>query len=142
MPPQSEERARFTADARVTTEDARGQLTRFFERLEQRAGARPELGVRIERSGTSGSAEFGWARFTMNARPRALEIRVEAVDRDGLEQVEEFVARHLEGHADDERLEVNWTPLDAGDAHNLDESGRRARMRQFHRRARRAAGPD
>lgn len=87
------------AEARVETEDASRFLGELCRHLSEKAKARPEMQIVVERTETSGTADFGWGRCTMQANPGSLAIRAEANDREGLEQVQEFVTRHLENTA-------------------------------------------
>jgi hypothetical protein len=66
-------------------------------------------------------------------------VRLEAADQDGLEQLPEFVMRHLEGHADGEQRQIDWRPGTPG-AGADDPVGGWERMRELHRRARRSKG--
>src|SRR5919204_1907443 len=95
-----------TADARVQTKDAGRCLAQLCAHLSEKAQRRPELGVRVESSETHGTVDFGWGRCTMRADANALVLRAEADDQEGLEQVEEFIARHLKTHAEAGRLTV------------------------------------
>jgi hypothetical protein len=130
------EQLAFVRVARLVTGQAEDYLAQVFEHLDEKAQARSEPDVRIEWSATAGTVDFGWSRCTMRATPTALELRVEARERDGLEAIQEFVARHVETHADDESPVVRWTDLGSSIEVPVDAGRRTHAMRQFHRRIR------
>jgi hypothetical protein len=130
------------AGAELETEHASRHLTQFFEHLAERARAHPHLKVRVEWSDTWGTGDFGWGRCTMEARSNVLALRAEAADQRGLEEIEEFVMRHLESHDAHDQSEVRWEQADTPAASSPAPGHRRERMRRFHRRARPSAGAD
>ncbi len=122
------------AEAQVQTEHASRYLAELCRQFEQRAEAKPELGVHVEWTDTDGTVDFGWGRCTLRADESMLALRVEASDHDGLRQVQELLSRHLEGHGEPEPLAVTWLQdgPPAADSH----ADRRDTMRAFHRRMR------
>jgi hypothetical protein len=122
------------AEAEVQTEHASRYVAELCEQFSERARAKPELGVRVERTESKGTVDFGWGRCTMRADTNVLAVRAEADDQAGLQQVQELVRRHLEKHGEAEGLTVHWPQEDpaAADSH----TGRRDAMRGFHGRMR------
>jgi hypothetical protein len=131
-----ERNAMPTAEAKIETEDASRYLLELCQHLNDKVAAHPEMQAHVEWSETHGTAHFGWGRCTMKANTDALILRAESDDQDGLEQVQEFVSRHLEKHGAGEQLTVSWHQDGAPAASAVDPSHRRERMREFHRRAR------
>jgi uncharacterized protein len=122
------------AEARVETEDASRYLVELCEHLNQKAEAKPELGVRVAWTKGNGTVDFGWGRCAMRADEDSLSLRAEADDDDGLRQVRELISRHLQKHAGDDRLTLTWRQ--DGTAIADSHTGRRDTMRGFHRRMR------
>jgi hypothetical protein len=121
------------AEAEVQTEHASRYVAELCEQFSERSRAKPELGVRVERTGGQGTVDFGWGRCTMRAGATVPAPRAQAEDLAGLRQVQELVRRHLEKHGEAEGLTLHWPDGSApADSH----AGRRDAMRGFHHRTR------
>jgi hypothetical protein len=122
---------RVSSEAHVSTQHGRQYLSQVTRQLEQRARAKPELGVTIERTDADATIDFGWARCALDADETSLVVRVEADDEDALGQVCELIVRHLTAHAK-EPFAVTWSHHGTSDTRD----DRRDRMRSFHARMR------
>ena len=122
------------AEAEVQTEHASRYVTELCEQFSERARAKPELGVRVQRTERGGTVDFGWGRCTMHTDTNILVLRAEAEDQAGLQQVQELVRRHLEKHGEAEALTVRW--VQDGPAAADSHAGQRDAMRGFHGRMR------
>lgn len=121
------------AETEVPTEHALRYVAELCEQFNERARAKPESGVRVERTEAQGVVDFVWGRCTMRAETGLLALRAEAEDEAGLGQVQELIRRHLEKHGEADGLTVNWSQDGpAVDSH----ARRRDAMRGFHHRVR------
>jgi hypothetical protein len=122
------------AEARVPTEQATRYLGELCRRLDEKARANPDLGVRVAWTETHGTVDLGWARCTVSADASTLTLRAESSDGDGVRQARELIGRHLEEHAGDDELVITW--WQDGKPVTDTYAGRRDAMRGFHRRMR------
>lgn len=122
------------AETRVETEHAGRYVADLCDQFSERALAKPELGVRVERTGTAATVDLGWGRCTLRSDAGKLVLQAAAEDHAGLQQVQELVRRHVEKHGEAEGLAVVW-PQDAPAAAESHAAGRDA-MRGFHARMR------
>jgi hypothetical protein len=119
------------AEARIDTEHASRYLVELCRQLDEKARAKPELGVRVIWTETDGAVDFGWGRGTVSAGPGTLTVRAEAADRDALREVGELISRHLEQHGD---IRITWRQ--DGEPVGGERGDGRDAMRAFHRRMR------
>jgi hypothetical protein len=125
----------ISGETQVSTKHASRYLVEICRQFDERAKAKPELGVRVEWNEAHGVVDFGWGRCAMSAAPGALTLRAESGDPEGLKQIQELVRRHLESQGEAEGLTVDW-PLNGADGH----AERRDAMRSFHHRMRHEPG--
>jgi hypothetical protein len=75
---------------------------------------RREVRVRAEWSETDGVVTFDpWGRCTIAADGGTLTLRVDAVDEDGLGQIQDVITRNFNRFGRREHLTVDWRRLDA-----------------------------
>lgn len=126
----------FSAEAQVATERASQYLTQLCTHLDEKATADGQPRVRVESSDRTATVDFGWGCCAMQASTRVLALRAEAADQQGLDQVTEFVTRHLERYGTADRLRITWRRHGAPAVAPADAGHRLQAMRQFHRRVR------
>jgi hypothetical protein len=108
------------AEAEVQTRDPGRYLTRICQhagkmrgrlghqpRRHTGGGTPPEI-LHTEWSATDGMLVLSLGRCTLHAADGVLKIRAEASSYDSLAQIQELVARRLEGFGRRERLTVTW----------------------------------
>lgn len=108
------------AEAEVQTRDPGRYLTRLCQhagkmrgrlghqpRRHSGGGAPPEI-LHTEWSDTDGLLVLSLGRCTLRAAEGVLKIRTEADSSDNLAQIQELVAKRLEGFGRRERLTVTW----------------------------------
>ena len=122
-------------EAGIETGNARKYLDEICRQLDARSRTKPELGVHVNWTDTAGTVDFGWGRCSMRAGKAVLELRAEAPDQDGLQQVRELITRHIEKIAGDSELPLTWHQ-DGAPISEDRHVDRRDAMRGFHRRMR------
>lgn len=119
----------LTAEAHVETERATRHLVQFcrhashmvqrqpdqasghgsgHRRRDHGSGHRSPVMPSLEWSDTYAVVTFGWGRCSLQATPRTLELRAEAVDEQGLRRIQEGVSGRLETIGSSDHLQVTW----------------------------------
>ena len=86
---------------------AAGQRLHHRPRSHARGGAPPEV-QHVECSGTEGTVNLNWGRWSMRAWPGRLEVRAEAADEERLRQIQDLITARLQKFGRRENLTVNW----------------------------------
>ncbi|MFI7413600.1 DUF2218 domain-containing protein [Streptomyces sp. NPDC049627] len=115
-------------EARIATERPSRylvQLCKHFDNKGRHLGHRPRVHgdgdaqalremqavaaqAQVEWSEAQGTVTLPWGRCEMRAEPGALTVRVEAVDAEKLERLQDLLAGHIERFGRREQLTVNW----------------------------------
>ena len=127
----ADSRGPLIAEGQVATARAGRYLTRLCEHLKAKEEAHPGVRIHVKWTEAQGTIDFGWGRCTMRAAPTVLTLSAEAGDGQALDEMQEFITRHLEKFGASEGLRISW----GGSAASADRPSAET-MRDFHRRFR------
>jgi hypothetical protein len=100
-----------TAEGHMATDRAGRYLEQLCQHLDSLGQARPQMRVNVEWSGEHGVIDFGWGRCTLDAKPSALGLVVQAGDEPSLRELQQRISDRLERIGRRDGLRVTWSPV-------------------------------
>jgi hypothetical protein len=95
-------------EASVETDRPNRYLVQLCTHISEVAKAHPQMPARVEWSDDDGVITLGSASCTLQARPGALTLHIEAPDEDSLRQIQARVTDRLEQIGRRDGLSVRW----------------------------------